>query len=444
MLGRVDMSTPWIIYCDGPELAVDLAREAARIGLALTPEVVDAPLSAAAAALGDEARVGVAAEGPLSADDVVTLADAARREGRRVPVAIISPQPLGMLHDLGLPAVHESGPLVALAALLDLGTERPWAAATQGLPSVDRVRLGESVSHEADGRFVRLDDGIVGHETAEGGRSPIGTPRDVAAALRCLRASQPAARPKVPEVEGVESDAVLDVILGPRRALSDPASKAALGPYDVPLPLEELCATPSRTASEASRIGFPVRVGLASPDLRLWDHPDLAAEVYSAGQARDAFRQIMAMAKTRSGEARLLGVTVSASTIARTLLRVRMKPLSSGPILTDIAFADPHGLASADTTRTILPATAKALERVLLRLRGSSLLLSGPPRERSASVSAIGDVLMRLAAFVHQWRDEIESVEVNPLAILVGGELEVREACVTVGDAFSRSLNANG
>jgi hypothetical protein len=59
-------------------------------------------------------------------------------------------------------------------------------------------------------------------------------------------------------------------------------------------------------------------------------------------------------------------------------------------------------------------------------------------------VNAIGDVLMRLAAFVHQWRREIESVEVNPLASLVGGQLEVREACVTVGDAFSRSLNASG
>jgi succinyl-CoA synthetase beta subunit len=80
----------------------------------------------------------------------------------------------------------------------------------------------------------------------------------------------------------------------------------------------------------------------------------------------------------------------------------------------------------------------------LLRLQGSSLLLQGTTPERSKAVSAIGDVLMRLAAFVYQWRGEIEAVEVNPLAILVGGELEVREACVTVGDAFSRSLNASG
>ena len=51
---------------------------------------------------------------------------------------------------------------------------------------------------------------------------------------------------------------------------------------------------------------------------------------------------------------------------------------------------------------------------------------------------------MRLAAFTHQWRNEVDAVEVNPLAILVGGELEIREACVRVGDAFSRSLNASG
>jgi len=438
------MPNPWIIFCDSPELAVDLTREAARIDLALSPEIADAPTEAAAATSKVQSRVGVVAENSLSADALVELSDVARRVGHRVPVAIIAPQPLGMLHDLGLPAVHEVGPFVALAALLDLDTDRPWAAATQGLPSVDRVRLGESVSHESDGRFIRLDDGLVGHESSEGSRAPIGTPRDTAAALHSLRASQPGSRPKVPEVEGVESDVVLDVILGPRRALSDPASKAALRPYDVPLPLEELCATPSRTASEASRIGFPVHVGLASPDLRLWDHPDLSAEVYSAGQARDAFRQIMALAKTRSDDARLLGVTVSASTLARTLLHVRMEPLASGAILTDIGFADPHGRASSDTTRTVLPATAKALERVLLRLRGSSLLVSGPPRERSAAVSAIGDVLMRLAAFAHQWREEIESIEVNPLAILVGGELEVREVCINVGDAFSRSLNASG
>jgi hypothetical protein len=438
------MPKAWSIFCDCPELAVDVARGAGRIGLSVEPEVRGRPAEAAIEAVEAGDRVGLAVGEPLAANTVVRLAEAMRPRKQRIPVAVIGPQPLGLLHDLGLPAVRETGPLLAVAALLELGTERPWAATTGELPAVDRVRLGESVGHRSDGKFVRIDDGLIAHEQDGAKSTPIGSPRDVAAALRAMRASQEPSRAKVPVVQGVEAEAVLDVILGPKRALSDPASKAALGPYDVPLPREELCSTPSRAASEAARIGFPVRVALASPDLRLWDHPDLAAEVFSAGQARDAFRQIMAMAKNRSAEARLLGVTVSASTMARTLLRVRMEPLAAGPVLAEIGFADPHGRASADVTQTVLPATAKALERVLLRLRGSSLLLSGTPQERTQAVTAIGDVLMRLAAFVHQWRTEIEAVEVNPLAILVGGELEVREACVVVGDTFSRSLNASG
>jgi hypothetical protein len=438
------MPKAWSIFCDCPELAVDVARDAERIGLPVKPEVRDHPWEGALEALSLGTPVGLAVKEPLAPDVVVRLSEAMRAHKQKVPVAVIGPQALGLLHDLGLPAVHETGPLAAVAALLELATERPWAATTKELPAVDRVRLGDSVSHRSDGRFVRVDDGLIAHEGDGAERTLIGSPRNVAPALRAMRASQDPSRPKVPVVQGVEADAVLEVLLGPKRALSDPASKAALEPYDVPLPIEELCATPSRAASEAARIGFPVRVALASPDLRLWDHPDLAVEVFSAGQSRDAFRQLMAIAKTRSPDARLLGVTVSASTMARTLLRVRMEPLAAGPVLAEIGFADPHGRASADTTQTVLPATAKALERVLLRLQGSSLLLQGTTPERSKAVSAIGDVLMRLAAFVHQWRGEIEAVEVNPLAILVGGELEIREACVTVGDTFSRSLNASG
>ncbi len=437
------MAMAWSMVCDCPELAVDVARDAERIDLSVEAIVSDEPAKMAIGQVSAGKPTALALEGEIEADHGVQLAEAMRAHGASVPVAILGPQPLGLLHDLGLSAVHETGPMVAIAALLGVPTEHPWAATTTELPAVDRVRLGDSVSKRAEGRFVRIDNGLIAHQDDAGASRPIGTPRDVATALRAMRASYGASRPKEPVVQGVEADVVLETILGPRRALSDPASKAALRPYDVPLPVEELCATPSRAASEASRIGFPVRVALASPDLRLWDHPDLAAEVFSAAQARDAYRQIMALAKTRAEGPRLLGVTVSASTMARTLLRVRMEPLSTGPVLAEIGFADPHGRASGDTTQTVLPATARALERVLLRLRGSSLLLEGGAQERKQAVSAIGDVLMRLAAFVHQWRNEIDAVEVNPLAILVGGDLEVRQACVTVGDAFSRSLHAS-
>jgi hypothetical protein len=47
---------------------------------------------------------------------------------------------------------------------------------------------------------------------------------------------------------------------------------------------------------------------------------------------------------------------------------------------------------------------------------------------------------MRVAALVNDRRQEIDRVELLPLALLLGGGVEVREACVTVNDAFERSL----
>ena len=439
------MTSKWTILCESPELALDLQRDSDRIDLSIDCPTSDAPWQEALEHVG-RARTAIAAHSPPTANQLVAIAEASRAIGP-LPVAILGPERVlrSLAHDLGIVAVEDTGPLVAAIALLGLELERPWAPTTKELTPTDAKRVGHVVSHRTDGALIRVDDGLIGHADTKNPARPLGIARDVAAALYALRCAQETTRPRVPVVQGVDKQAVLDVILGPARALSDPASKAALAPYDVPLPVEELCTTPSRAAAEAARIGFPVRVALASPDLRIWEHPDLTtADVSGAAGVREAYRQLMALAQTRSSNARLLGVTVSAATAPTALLRVRLEPLDSGLALTEIGFADAHGVASLDATLTILPTTVRGLERVLARLEGSSLILRGNAADRKHAVSAIGDVLLRLAAFVHEWRAQVASVEVNPLAVLVGGEIEVREACVTVGDAFTRSLQVSG
>jgi acetyltransferase len=278
----------------------------------------------------------------------------------------------------------------------------------------------------------------------------------VAEALAALRGTQRVVPTMISSVDGVDPRVVLDVIFGPRRALSDPASKAALEPYGIPLPNEELCASPSRAASEASRLGYPVRISLASPDLRIWDHPDLSVDmVDNAARVRDTFRQLMAAAETRirdakgpqsGAENRLLGVMVTATSEAVALLGIRATPLPHSRVAMEIGFADPHGRAASDMTFAVLPAEPISLEHSLRRLLGSSLIFDANPAQRRARVDAISDVLLRLAAFVNDRREEIESVEVRPLALLLDGGAEVREACVAVSDSFERSLSgaANG
>ncbi len=442
------MSREISILCDEAELAVDAAHLAETIGVATAPRVSERAVDEAMEHIARGERVALALSAPPRPSALVALSDAAKLRSEALAIAIVGDSPTArdardLAGDVGLITVDELRPLFAVIALMEAGVGLPPPTPLRGLAPSDRARMSSRRAETAGGTLERLDGSLLGYAYEAAPLRAIGEPRDVSAALEAMSRVNSGHRPAMPTVEGVPAQAVLDVILGPARALSDPASKSVLDAYDIPLPLEELCASPSRAASEASRIGFPVRIALASPDLRIWDHPDLAADgVDNAARVRDVFRQTMALARARAPEARLLGVTVSATTSERAFLRFRATPMDHGLVLAELGFADPHGLAAEDRTFTILPAGADALERVLERLAGSPLLLAGDATQRRRTISDLGDAFLRIAAFVSDFRDEISSVEVDPLALLVGGGVEVREACVTVSDAFQRSLDA--
>ncbi len=436
------MIRPIPITCDRAELVVECAAAAVPLSLSVEPELAERPLEEEGLGGPDANLRGVAVVDPPPAEALAALRAC---PGRSVLCVLSGDEAtIDLAHDLGIVAVSHPKALLGILSLLSGGRDKAFAATLRNLADADRIRLAQAVHPERGGGLLaRAGGGLIVHRDEEGTEVPIGEPRDAAEALWAMaRAFGGGVRPQS-ILEGVEARAVHDVIFGPPRALSDPASKAALLPYGVPLPLEELCASPSRAAAEAARIGFPVRIVLASPDLRVWDHPDLAVDgVDNAARVRDVFRQLETLARAHAPEARVLGVTVTATSVARALLRVVATPLPQGLVRMELGFADPHGEAARDRTVTALPAPIGRIEAVLARLRGSDLILAGSPVERRATVEAIADVLLRVAAFVDDQREEVTSVEIDPLAVLLGGVAEVREACVTVGDAFVRSLEA--
>jgi hypothetical protein len=443
--------TSFTIACESAELAVECAHACGALALDADPRVSPDPIADACAALAGGARAAVVVQSPPPAAALVRLAAAARAAQLPCAVALVAPSAGGgtttsLAGDLGLVAVDEVRPLAAVLALLATEARRPWTASVKGLPAADRARLALALSKgdRGGGRIVRVNDGMLGYSHgATDACVPVGEPRDLALALTALCAAEADDAPPLAAPAEASRDAVLAVIFGPPRALSDPASKTALRSYGLPLPLEELCTSPSRAASEATRIGYPVRIALASPDLRVWDQPDLAVDgVDNAARVRDVYRQLMTAAATRAPEGRLLGVTVTATAAAQALLRVDAEPLPGGLVGVRVGFADAHGLASGDETLTVLPASPVRIERVLERLRGSALIFAGGASVRRAAIASIADVLIRAAAFVDAHRAEVERVRLQPLALLFGGSVEVREACVVVGDAFQRSLDA--
>lgn len=445
------MTRPAHLPCVDAGLAVECARAASQLGVPVEPGVVDAPVDAAIARLRQGERAGPVTLEPPPLADVLRLADAAREGGTTAFLCTLG-EPDGtsidgyltFAGDAGVVAVDEVRPLLACLAAEAL-PEPVWAASPRALPLADQARLAGVLrpGPAGGGRLVPLDDGVVGWSDAGDATVALGEARDLVHALAALRARWP--EPPTPHaaIPDLDRDAVREVLFGPRRSLSDPTSKAALASYGLPQPAEELCSSPSRAAAEAGRIGFPVRMALASPDLRVWDHPDLEVDgVESAARARETYRQLLTLARARRGDARLLGVTVSASRSTRAALRFRAWPAPGDRVLATIGFADPHGLASGDESTWILPATPAYVERGLSRLAGASLLLEGSPAQRADAVGHVADLAYRIAAFVNDHRREVLEVELRPVVWLVGGGLEVREARVQVGDAFERAVDA--
>jgi hypothetical protein len=414
------------IVTDDADLAVEIAQIAEQLGLSLAPRVVPSPLSEAL----DAAGVLL-----LEAPSPEALVDLVRR-GSTAVLGFIGPSSVdlvGLGHDLGVPVVRETRALIAAVAMRSTGAPA-WGAQTRAVPRAVRARLERAgwVVDRHGGRLARMDGGLVGWQRDDERVLPLGEAPDVADAASAIRRSASGAPPGRATVEGIDREAVREVLFGPGRALSDPASKSALTPYGVPLPVEELCASPSRAASEAARIGFPVKLSLASPDLRVWDHPDLVVlGAASAAAVRDGFRTITTMAAERDPSARLLGVHVTAEAASSLGLRVSLRPIGDLWALAEIARSDDP----ERSTLAVLPTSPERVKSTLSRLSVS------PTRGRGG-IDALVDALNRVAVFAVDQRDAVTSVRIDPLSLLVGGGVELREACVVVNDLFERSLGA--
>ncbi|MET0287131.1 MAG: acetate--CoA ligase family protein [Polyangiales bacterium] len=436
-----------LVFCETGELLAEATAQAARIGLPVEAELTSDPLDAAARAARDRGLAGalcVQVPEPSRAIDALHVCS----ERGRIVLSSLSTrdaQSFGLASDLGLVCVRDVAPAIAALALLAHGGARAFRANGKKLSAADQVRLERALlgSERGAGKLASDADGISFQRTDSSDSVRLGSGLAVAQALRALAASESFAEPLVRATAPRDAAATRDVLFGPPRLLSDPASKVALKPFELPMPQEELCASPSRAAAEAARIGFPVRISLASPDLRVWDHPGLSVDgVDNAARVRDVYRQLQSAAQELKPEARVLGVTVTATTLARALIRISARPAPQRRVILRIAFADPHGAITRDGICTVLPAGARTIERTLARLAGAELLLGASAEEREKNVALLSQLFARIASFVDLYRNEIERLELHPLALLVGGSAEVREAAIEVNDAFLRELGA--
>ncbi len=204
------------------------------------------------------------------------------------------------------------------------------------------------------------------------------------------------------------------------RRFGEEEAIAVLSYYGFRFPRRALARTSKEAASAASRLGFPVVMKVASPDiLHKTDVGGVRVNVRSAREAEEAFLEITTNARRHLPDAFVRGVTVAEMikggkevilgvTYDRTFGHMVMVGLGGiyVEVLKDVAFR-------------IVPVTRRDGRAMVSELKTAGLLL-GARGERPADIDAIAGAIVNLSSLVADF-PEIQELDINPLMVMEHG-----------------------
>ncbi|MBN1566171.1 MAG: acetate--CoA ligase family protein [Anaerolineae bacterium] len=224
----------------------------------------------------------------------------------------------------------------------------------------------------------------------------------------------------------VDKDKVAEVFKHARSegrvSVGEAEARAVAEAYGLRLPQSELAATAEEAVQIASKIGYPVVLKIASPDiLHKTDVGGVKVDLRSASDVRDAFDLMVYRANRYVPDARIWGCLVQemVSLSGIEVLVGMSKDPQFGPLVT-------FGLggilveALKDVTFRVAPFGKQDAEEMLDEIRAHSLLAGvrgRPPADREAMI----DTLLRINQLVTDF-PEIVEMDINPLMVYEKGQ----------------------
>lgn len=205
------------------------------------------------------------------------------------------------------------------------------------------------------------------------------------------------------------------------QTLSEPESKALLAAYDVPVVPDRVVATPEAAIAAAETLGFPVVVKLSGERIAHKTERGLV-RLGLAGPAEVelAARELLAAATPADGDVALLVAPMLRAT-RELIAGVHDDPQFGRCVMVGIGGVLAE--AVADVAFRLAPLEAADALEMLDDLAAGAVLgaVRGEPAVDREAVAAILLGLSRLATE----RDDVSSVDVNPLLIVDGAPVAV-------------------
>ncbi|MGE5220970.1 MAG: acetate--CoA ligase family protein [Omnitrophica WOR_2 bacterium] len=202
-----------------------------------------------------------------------------------------------------------------------------------------------------------------------------------------------------------------------RVSIGDFEARQILEAYGLRVPRTELAETPEQALEIAGKLGYPVVLKIASPDiLHKTDVGGVRVGLRSAEEVRDAYELMVYRAQRYLPEARIWGCTIqemAPSGGMEVLVGMNRDP-QFGPLVT-FGLGGIYVETLKDVTFRIAPFSQQEAEEMLGEIR-TRALLDGVRGRPAMDKAAIVDVLLRVGQLVQDF-PEIAELDINPLMV---------------------------
>ncbi len=212
--------------------------------------------------------------------------------------------------------------------------------------------------------------------------------------------------------------------------------------YGLPTPESDLARSGDEAVILAERLGFPVVLKIASPDIsHKSDVNGVWLDLTSAEEVRDAFWQITARAQRLKPDAYIAGCLVQqmASKNAREVIIGFRRDDQFGPLLM-FGLGGVYVDILKDISFRLAPLSIEDAADMVREIR-SYMLLKGVRGSEPVDFDAITDVLIRMSCLADDF-PEIYEAEFNPV-LVSSEEALVADARMTISELTSRRKEAD-
>jgi acetyl coenzyme A synthetase (ADP forming)-like protein len=202
-----------------------------------------------------------------------------------------------------------------------------------------------------------------------------------------------------------------------RVSIGDAEAREIMTAYGLRIPKSEIAEDPDQAVEIAARIGYPVVLKIASPDiLHKTDVGGVKVGLGNAEDVRDAYELMVYRAQRYVPEARIWGCLVQEMVQAdglEVLVGMNRDP-QFGPLVT-FGLGGIYVETLKDVTFRLAPFSRQEAEEMLSEIRARALL-DGVRGKPPVDKSAIVETLLRIGQLVQDF-PEIAELDINPLVV---------------------------